>query len=1167
MKLFKIIPTSDKQTKINTFKSKGRVVTKRGDLLSSQYKGHLYQVVSKEQLPLLQRFSHFFSRTLVSFAFLDFPFLFSLPGLIFEKKIVIYYIEPIDLSDQERSLIIRIDQEFSKNKKDPKALVNAAQRTARYDGGGTSKFIKNYRVTAEDDLVEIAKTAACSSAKGTSEYIKNYGITREKDLVEIAKTAARENGWQVSRYIKNYEIASEKGRIEVAKIAVQQNGEGTSLYIKNYGITSQQDLIEIAKTASRYYGRETSQHIKNYEIASEKGRIEVAKTAARYNGEGTSLYIKNYGITSQQELIQIAKTAARYDGEGTSQHIKNYGITNQQELIQIAKIAARYDGEGFVALYNRAGDLVWYDGEGVSAYIKNYGITNQQDLIEVAKISAQRDGRKTSKYIENYGITNQQDLIEVAKISAQYDGRGTSEYIKNYGVLNEEERIKIAKLAARENGWQVSRYIKNYEIASEKGRIEVAKTAAQQNGEGTSQYIENYEITEQEDLMQVVKLAIKGSIANNLAKNFWHHLSRCGFSQANLKKIRLLYACYMECNKNPSMQHFIDEYSYMECNKNPSMQLFITEIEKKISLEQDSQKLEKLQKKKQKALLYFSLVSEKCIDSNRSLTEEQQKYFIRALEYRHRKNSCFLMWSLAENFQKEQYFPRYEKLILSSQGQPLVHLILPMILVSEWMIESSSPLRSLDKKKLEKITDFLKKKQIRESFRSSEGFLSNLLQALIALSHLSTISLEQKIHLLNQFLRTDLPIDQGKNWKKHCKKSLDTLYILASMNLLDPILSELKDDDPFSSFILLFERELKSILLLDAFEDNFYEKYLTIEEKSRVPLALVKYAGNIKSCRETRVTQELQRLVTHILKDSLKEGRYEIENNPHLQKIHKDFPEIFQAWQITQEAIEIKPREEKHKSMNFLAFLKEKILTDNHLPKVPLELAQYLEGKPYSIENMKKTDQQIMRLFEILCNTSVDITEKLTILKELSPLIDQNEFKNDIDSLYMNLTETNKKKNVLVVDSDHWQDLFLSGTEVLGSCQRIDGDPILNVCLMAYVLDGKNRILCVKDPITGKILARCIFRLLLKDDQVVLFQERIYPSSCKYVELLNKLAEIRARELDLELFTCNTRDNLSLEKFTLKSLGSCSPYEYADASGGKTKGAFSIHMAKKVILS
>ncbi|VHO02610.1 hypothetical protein [Candidatus Rhabdochlamydia sp. T3358] len=154
-----------------------------------------------------------------------------------------------------------------------------------------------------------------------------------------------------------------------------------------------------------------------------------------------------------------------------------------------------------------------------------------------------------------------------------------------------------------------------------------------------------------------------------------------------------------------------------------------------------------------------------------------------------------------------------------------------------------------------------------------------------------------------------------------------------------------------------------------------------------------------------------------------------------------------------------------------------------------------------------------------------------------------------------------------MVDSDDWQDLFLSGTEVLGSCQRIDEDPSFNVCLMAYVLDGKNRILCIKDPLTGKILARCIFRLLFKDDQLVLFQERIYPSPCDYEELLNELAETRARELGLELFTCNTQGNLSSEKFTLESKGSCSPYEYVDASfEGKTKGVFRIHKAKKVPL-
>ena len=99
-------------------------------------------------------------------------------------------------------------------------------------------------------------------------------------------------------------------------------------------------------------------------------------------------------------------------------------------------------------------------------------------------------------------------------------------------------------------------------------------------------------------------------------------------------------------------------------------------------------------------------------------------------------------------------------------------------------------------------------------------------------------------------------------------------------------------------------------------------------------------------------------------------------------------------------------------------------------------------------------------------------------------------------------------------------------------------------------------------------MARCIFRLLLKDDQLVLFQERMYPRPCKYEELLNTLAETRAKTLGLDLFTCNIQDNLSSEKFTLKSLGSCSPYEYVDASSeGKTNGKFTIDQARRVPLS
>ncbi len=44
----------------------------------------------------------------------------------------------------------------------------------------------------------------------------------------------------------------------------------------------------------------------------------------------------------------------------------------------------------------------------------------------------------------------------------------------------------------------------------------------------------------------------------------------------------------------------------------------------------------------------------------------------------------------------------------------------------------------------------------------------------------------------------------------------------------------------------------------------------------------------------------------------------------------------------------------------------------------------------------------------------------------------------------------------------------------------------------------------------------------------------------------------------------NIRDNFGNGVYSLESLGSCSPYEYVDASEGKTEGVFRIPTARKV---
>ena len=56
-----------------------------------------------------------------------------------------------------------------------------------------------------------------------------------------------------------------------------------------------------------------------------------------------------------------------------------------------------------------------------------------------------------------------------------------------------------------------------------------------------------------------------------------------------------------------------------------------------------------------------------------------------------------------------------------------------------------------------------------------------------------------------------------------------------------------------------------------------------------------------------------------------------------------------------------------------------------------------------------------------------------------------------------------------------WEDIFLGGSEVEGSCQRIDGNPSLNKCLLAYCLDGKNPMVAVKRE-DGNIYASPLFR-------------------------------------------------------------------------------------------
>jgi hypothetical protein len=158
------------------------------------------------------------------------------------------------------------------------------------------------------------------------------------------------------------------------------------------------------------------------------------------------------------------------------------------------------------------------------------------------------------------------------------------------------------------------------------------------------------------------------------------------------------------------------------------------------------------------------------------------------------------------------------------------------------------------------------------------------------------------------------------------------------------------------------------------------------------------------------------------------------------------------------------------------------------------------------------------------------------------------------------LQELRKPTNISILEglkaetSDDPIDLLLCGTDVMGSCQRIDGNPELNKGLLGYIVDGKNRLLVIKD-VHGKIISRCILRLLWDGEQAVLFRDRIYGvrNTLKY---FNRLAMQIANELKVPLTSCEP--GLYYPR-PLQALGGPSPYEYCDAAFGVNKeGRYNI---------
>ena len=233
-----------------------------------------------------------------------------------------------------------------------------------------------------------------------------------------------------------------------------------------------------------------------------------------------------------------------------------------------------------------------------------------------------------------------------------------------------------------------------------------------------------------------------------------------------------------------------------------------------------------------------------------------------------------------------------------------------------------------------------------------------------------------------------------------------------------------------------------------------------------------------------------------------------------------------------------------------------------------------LEGNLEQTKNQEERDKLLLQqgLIRLLSPNQTE-EEKRTIFNSIKSLLSrvfpgEHQFKQDLKDLGAALTPKKRENLFLekwkVVDTDDPQDLLMCGTDVLGSCQNINGNAQLNKCLLDYTLDGKNRLIAVKNE-KGEIVARALMRILWdeKNQVPVLFKERTYSKpnlNPIVIEELNTMFIERSKALGLSLATIDSSlPEYSQYPYPLLSLNSKAPFEYVDATGGVTEGEFTIN--------
>lgn len=395
------------------------------------------------------------------------------------------------------------------------------------------------------------------------------------------------------------------------------------------------------------------------------------------------------------------------------------------------------------------------------------------------------------------------------------------------------------------------------------------------------------------------------------------------------------------------------------------------------------------------------------------------------------------------------------------------------------------------------------------------------------------------------------------------------------------------------------EKQLKGKLNLDI--ENYAEKYEKTIGKWRNRSALMTWIGRLDRLplRDKKIALPLlESLIRSILEGTFSEDRMQMEN-PHLSSIFSFNPSMREVWQKglsleaeeIQDLLSIDQETPQERIFNFFKNHEDQIQKANyqHLMSYVKDggecfvIIQQLNAVILGLEraakeglSMKQRKQALVKLksnpvysallFEKsalqLLSGKQELTELMRGIKDLTTLLPANNaVRKGLEFILQSFGSVRTAYKVL--DTDDPNQFVLMGTEVDNSCQKVDGIPRLNVCILGYSIDAKHRLALVTKS-DGTIVARSVLRLFQdSENNPVLCQEQLYVSSGDPILplLVRKIALKKATALGVPLVF--KKGEYGSHEGISYPLNLCAgekpvPFEYVDALKNILKGPYKI---------